>query len=588
MTINFQPIFGQQIQDAISRDFSSGEISYEDYLVYSALKIFDPSRLPQTYQLESQSRPPYRGGTWLMQEIKANWDNLSTNSQNILSEFMYRPDLPQSYISPSGQFCIHYTTEPLAYGAVASTDNDKNGIPDYVDSAAEYFDYAHYLIVDQLGFDPPPADSGGTGKEFDVYIINLSDYGITWLEQSVPGKPGAYSCYMEIDNDYKNFPTPPMQALAVTAAHEYFHVVQVGYRYRDSDTFFMEMCSTWMEDFAFDEVNDYIVNYLGLFFKDINYPFYFTNYSWYEYANSIWLHMIVKKYGTDFLRRVWEYIQDQSAYTSIQQVLTQKETSFAAELKEYGLWNYFTGTRADTLTYYPEGNLYPEVTFADEFLLGNSNINLEEQMRKLSTIYYGIDDAISNHDIGLIITNFETPDNNYLKTDYATFGVNIVALSEADAANPNYFIDNNLVKLNNHVGIRLNVEHQEDWFARAVITDADNNHDIVQFYPPYAMENGENENFIENIYPSPYLLKTANPLIITYVVSEEKPGEIAIFTSDGRFVTKAGFDAPSYNYRIFEWDGRNEAGDMVSSGVYIALLRVGDTVDMKKFAVVRE
>lgn len=581
-----QPVNGQQSFDAISSDYSSGELSYEDYLVYSALKIFDPSRLPQTYQVESESLP-YRGGTLLMQEIKSSWDNLSAASQNILAEFMFRPDLPNSIVSPSGQFRIHYTAEPLAYGAVDPTDNDKNGIPDFVDSAAEYFDYAHYLIVDQLGFAPPPPDSGGAGKEFDVYIINMSDYGITWLEQSVPGKPGAYSCYMEIDNDYKHVPTNPMEAMAVTAAHEYFHVVQVGYRYRDSDTFFMEMCSTWMEDYAYDDVNDYL-NYLDWFFNDINYPFYYTNYSWYEYGNSIWLHMIVKKYGVDFIKEVWEYIPDQSAFKGIQQALAQRETGFNPELKEYSLWNYFTGRRADTMNYYPEGNIYPEVTFADEFLLANTTINLDAQMRKLSSIYYGIDDPQSNHSIGLIITNFETPDGNYLKTDYAPFGVNIVPLSESDQDDPDFFIDNNLVKLNNHIGIRLNVADQQDWFARAVITDADKNHEIVQFYPPFSTGNDQDKNFIENIYPSPYLPNSARSLIITYVVSEEKAGEIAIFTSEGRMVSKTAFDPPSYDYRIFEWDGRNDNGDRVASGIYLAILRVGDTVDMKKFAVIRD
>ncbi|MFZ5516715.1 MAG: MXAN_6640 family putative metalloprotease [Candidatus Zhuqueibacterota bacterium] len=575
----------QDMQSTISSAYARGELTHENYLVYSALSLFDPSRLPQTFQAEPAAMP-YRGGTRLIQEIKANWDKLSITAQTTLSGYMSRPVLPKSYISPGGQFCIHYTTEPLAYGAVDPADANKNGVPDFVDSAAGYFDYAHDLIVNQLGFNSPPADSGGTGNQFDVYIINMSDYGITWLEQSVPGKPGAYSCYIEIDNDYRHVPTAPMQALAVTAAHEYFHVVQVGYRYRDNDAFFMEMCSTWMEDYAYDNVNDYLY-YLDSFFKDINYPFYFTNNN-YEYANSIWLHMIVKKYNTDFIRNVWESIPEQTAFTSIQQALLYRETNFQTELKEYGLWNYLTGSRADTLHYYAEGNTYPEVNCEKDLLFQNQNINLDEQMRKLSSIHYSLDDPFSKHAIGLIITNFEIPDANYLKTDFASFAINIVALSEDHLDDPNFFIDNNLVKLNNHIGIRLNVEDQENWFARAVVTDADNNHEIIQFYPPYVIDGDQNKNFIENIYPSPFLLNENRSLTITYVVTEEKAGQIAIFSSDGRLMTQTEFDPPSYNYRIFEWDGRNQNGDPVSSGVYLALLRVGDTIDMKKFAIVKE
>jgi len=586
LTLLIQSARSQDTRSTISSAYARGDITYENYLFYSALSLFDPTRLPQSYQSETASMP-YRGGTRLIQEIKTNWDKLSIAAQKTLSEFMSRPVLPNSYISPGGQFCIHYTTAPLAYGAVDPTDGNKNGVPDFVDNAASSFDYAHDLIVNQLGYNSPPADSGGTGRHFDVYIINMSDYGITWLEQSVPGKPGAYSCYMEIDNDYRHVPTAPLQALAVTAAHEYFHVVQVGYRYRDGDTFFMEMCSTWMEDYAYDSVNDYL-NYLDYFFNDINYPFYYTNNSWYEYANSIWLHMIVKKFDMDYIRNVWENIPEKTAFASIQQALLERETNFQTELKEYGLWNYFTGSRADTLHYYSEGNTYPEVIFEKDVLFQNQNINLDEQMRKLSSIYYSLDDPYSKHTIGLIITNLKIPDANYLKTDVAPFAINIVAVSEDQLDDPNFFIDNNLVKLNSHIGIRLNVEHQEDWFARAVVTDADENHEIIQFYPPYVVDEEQNKNFIENIYPSPFLLNENRSLTITYIVTEEKAGQIAVFSSDGRLMTQAEFDPPSYNYRIFEWDGRNQNGDPVSSGIYLALLRVGDTIDIKKFAIVRE
>jgi len=37
----------------------------------------------------------------------------------------------------------------------------------------------------------------------------------------------------------------------------------------------------------------------------------------------------------------------------------------------------------------------------------------------------------------------------------------------------------------------------------------------------------------------------------------------------------------------FSWNGRNEEGDLVSSGVYIIVLQAMGTTDIKKLAVVR-
>ena len=72
------------------------------------------------------------------------------------------------------------------------------------------------------------------------------------------------------------------------------------------------------------------------------------------------------------------------------------------------------------------------------------------------------------------------------------------------------------------------------------------------------------------------------------MVSDEQPGELAIYTSEGRLVIKKEFEASIQNYRIFDWDGMNDNGDLVSNGIYIVLLRVGGSVDMKKLAVVRK
>jgi len=579
-----ETIFSQYAFEQLKADYAKGQLTYEQYLVYSVLTIFEPDQLPQPYQLISTDLP-LKSGTFLIQEINANWNQLSPSSQALLAPYFDRPDLPLDILSPSGKFRIHYTT--FGVDKVNSEDKNNNGIPDYVELAAEYFDHSHSIIVDSLGYNPPAPDSSGKGREFDVYLISMSrTYGITWLEETVPGVVDAYSCYIEVDNDFFGFKTTPLQALMVTSAHEYFHAVQVGYRYRDEDVFFMEMCSTWMEDFIYKQVNDYL-QYINNFFKNINYPFYYTNKSWFEYGSCLWNHMITKKYGVEVIRKVWELVPEQTAFNSIQQVLQQYDTTFKLELVSFGLWNYFTGSRANTINYYSEGDLYPEVNFEKEYDIGEETIILTDQMRKLSSIFYYSYDTINGNNIGLIVTNFAIPNDNYLTTDRDSLEITIVSISDIQKRDSTFFRKNNLVKLTDNIGIRLSVNEGKDWFAQAVVTDFNDNHEITQFFPPFFITEPENRNFINNVFPNPFIIDQNIPLIITYVVSDKKAGELAIYTSEGRLVTKDGFEGSNQSYRIFDWDGRDKNGNLVSSGIYIVLLRVGGFVDIKKIAIIR-
>jgi len=579
-------ISAQYTFEKLKANYAKGQLTYEQYLVYSALSIYEPGQLPPDYQLES-SDLPIKSGTFIIQEIKANWDQISPNYQKLLAPYLQRPDLSYSIVSPGRRFRIHYDLDGI--NSVSPVDNNKNNIPDYVENAATYFDHSHAVIVDSLGYQLPAPDSSGSGKEFDIYLVNLyKTYGITYLEETVPGNPNAYSCYIEVENDFYGFKeTPPLQALMVTSAHEYFHAVQVGYRYREEDVFFMEMCSTWMEDFVYDEVNDYRL-YLNNYFNNINFPFYHTNGSWFEYASSLWIHMIAKKYSLDVIRKVWEVIPEQTAFAAIQQVLVQYGTTFNRELASFGLWNYFTGSRANIMDYYSEGNLYPEVKFKNDYNIEEETINLIDQMRKLSSIYYRIYDTIHGNNIGLIVTNFAIPDNNYIGTDQDSLNIIVVSISDIQKRDSTFFRKNNLVKLTDNIGIQLNVSMEQNWFAQAVVTDINFNNKIVEFFPPFFITEPDNRNFINNIYPNPFIIDQNEPLIITYVVSDEKPGELAIYTSEGRLVTKDEFEASRQSYRIFDWNGRNDNGELMSNGIYVVLLRVGGFVDMKKLAVVRK
>ena len=69
------------------------------------------------------------------------------------------------------------------------------------------------------------------------------------------------SAYCVVDDDFDPAQYPAAtgeQALAVTAAHEFFHAVQFGYDWRE-DLWFMEGTAAWVEDEVYDDVNENVL-----------------------------------------------------------------------------------------------------------------------------------------------------------------------------------------------------------------------------------------------------------------------------------------------------------------------------------------
>ena len=84
-----------------------------------------------------------------------------TSMKSILKgERVLKPSLPFSIVSDRGHFRIHYVLS--GPDAVDSTDTNRNGIPDYVDSCGNAFEYAYTIQVDSMGF-PPPPNNGENG-----------------------------------------------------------------------------------------------------------------------------------------------------------------------------------------------------------------------------------------------------------------------------------------------------------------------------------------------------------------------------------------------------------------------------------------
>ena len=169
----------------------------------------------------------------------------------------------------SPRVCVHYVAS--SSDAPPPTDSSPaNGIPDQVDATAAVMDEVWALQVDAYGYRAPKSDlsskdNGGDGR-FDVYLANVGAddlYGFCTTDDP-NGRPSAgydfydVSAYCVLDDDYASgqFGYPdPRDPLEVTAAHEFHHAVQYAYDWLE-DGWIMEASSTWIEDEAYDDIDD--------------------------------------------------------------------------------------------------------------------------------------------------------------------------------------------------------------------------------------------------------------------------------------------------------------------------------------------
>jgi hypothetical protein len=223
------------------------------------------------------------------------------------------PEAPRSPAC-SGQFCVHWVAEgvdaPAAIDANRSRDGD--GVPDYVERVLAAGARVHAIENGRLGWREPRSDGrrGGRRGKTDVYLKELGrllfGYAAPDDGQIPRGDrlPRRLHGYLVLDNDYaaSQYPgTKPLAALGVTLAHEYCHILQMGYdAYQDA--WMAESTAVWMEDQVYNGIDDYL-RYLRRWVLLYQTPL--TANSIREYGTTVWNEWLVRHYGAEILRSAW-------------------------------------------------------------------------------------------------------------------------------------------------------------------------------------------------------------------------------------------------------------------------------------------
>jgi hypothetical protein len=571
--------------------------------------------------------------TSIILQAKYDFPNLSPETQKVLSSLLSRPPdslLEYTYDSPGGYFKIHFAKDGVNSVYQPNVDNNGNGVPDFVDNCASILDHVWAKEVDTMGYIPPPSDgwyppewdNGGDGK-YDIYLLNLGGgyLGATYPEESLITNPNIYTSFIELDNDYLGYPDYHSQYewLSVTAAHEFFHTIQLGYdafeyEYVPSDpvfpqkTYWMEMSATWMEDQVFDDINDYVY-YLPSFF---NYPWlslrtFRSGSDLHPYGSCVWPIYLGERYGIEIIKDVWTKCAElagDNVLVSMDTILKEKYgSSLSKAFQEFSVWNYFTADRANPSFYgfYSEGNL---------FYVTGIPIKVKE-----TAVYdlYPVLDTISQSPENLgtnYLTFIPTPnsDGGLGISFYGDVGVAEWAVSNIDYAGvyQSPMISSMFLDSMNRGAVEV---CDWDFFPEIslVVARGDTNSSKIDY--SYEAEYDTSlhgclvfpqADKVKQNFPNPFVIKDDNSTT-KFPVSLASYGEVKlfIFSVSGELIWDNTWETvpagdydkeyfADHGFFPFEWNGKNKNGEYVASGIYIYQIVTGNTSEVKKMVVVNE
>jgi len=358
-----------------------------------------------------------------------------------------RDDLPFTYAAD--HFYLHYTNTGTDAIYQYSTQTIEPGVPDYIVMAGRILDSVWNHTVGDLGFTAPISDGyynngagGGNGGNglFDVYFVNLGYYGAT-VRDSIKTSSPTYTGtgYMFLENDYANFPgyeTNRLDALRVTAAHEFTHACQFALDLQEVEVFqshpsyaWMEMSAVFMEEEHYPQINDYI-NYLPYFYPvpswSIRTGTDLTNGTdslgrlndtkfYHPYGAAVFPIYLGAKFGPEIVTDIWNRCGQVAgpnwiaATDAAVRAASGNTMTLQDAFQEFATWNLFTRQRARP-GYFHDAILYDTVHLAARLTTYPATVNVTDKDRpdNLGSNYIILDN-VAAVDSGLAVTF--NPDN---------------------------------------------------------------------------------------------------------------------------------------------------------------------------------
>jgi len=509
-------------------------------------------------------------GLGLVNSIIMNLDNFTPTQQAVVKNLLQRPSLHTSIVSESGNFRIHYDT----LGNNMPKYNPELSVTENVLEVSKAIDSAYTFEVDFLEYPSPPNDFGEGGDElYDIYIyfLGVGLYGATYPENIINEEYQTSTSYIEIHSEYgSGFSTHGFNAMQVTVAHELHHAIQIGNyvnRY-NLDGYYYELTSTSMEEFVFDDVNDYYA-YIPSYFRNPETPLPLTT----GYNTATWNVFLRDNFDYNIIKRQWELMPSVRAMVAINNSIFEYGSSFAREFNKYGIWMYFTNYRAVPGKYFEEGVNYPlvEPTSVVQFTPPSQTLNMSSRPAAHSFVTFVI--SGNNDSLVTIVSNGDVQNavnglNNFFDFNYTLY---------SDSSSGERFLTKNYSST-------FSTGNPALWSVSEILND------ILVREDTTVRNLQETENSF--VFPNPYYYSklSEHQLFISFKTKIGEKINFNVYSSSMELVYSVEMETTltirkGNTFLGIQWDGLNNENKKLASGVYIYVIQKGDEITKGKVVI---
>ena len=503
---------------------------------------------PSVTHVLGDSKEPVKCSFGIVNSIKLNYNNFSAKQKIVLAPMLQRPTTDTSFVTPSGKFRIHF-------------NKTGSNAPGYdLKEFAKAADSSYNYEVNILKYPAPPADFGAGGDDlYDIYLKDLpgDEYGSTYSEQDLGGDK--FSTYVIMDNDFSGsrYSTNGIAAARVTIAHELHHAIQMGnYVYRLADGFYHEATSTAMEEFVFDDVNDYY-SYINSKFFDIPNK-QITAYE--GYGHAILNIFLRDRFGISIIKEIWEEMPNMRAVEAFSTVLSRHNTSLKVEFNFFGLWCYFTGSRYVPGKYFEEAENYPLIKTAMSVPFVKPTTTLKITAAPVTNNFYEFID--SNNRLFSIITNVDVQSSVNSPTTSISLDYSISSSASSGFR-----------KLTNNYYSKISASDLTLLAETNILNDIPLNPNQVSV---------ETSSFP---YPQPFKYSEHQYLYLPATLNGGSTADLYVYTPDMSLVYSGQKRIVATEKIVLLWDAKDSNQHKLATGVYFYVIKCGEDIIKGKFVI---
>jgi hypothetical protein len=505
-------------------------------------------------------------GLGLVTSVKQNLSYFTPEQQNVLEKLLLRPVSQKSIVSSNGFFRVHYDT------------SGNNAIAYDINLFLQALDSVYTFEINYLGYPTPPSDGmdGGDDK-YDIYIQNSTNtYGYTTPEQNVASS--RWTSFINIDNDFgSGFYTHGIDAARVTAAHEFHHAIQFGNyapvnlpnAYRGSDVWFYEITSTSFEEFVFDDVNDYYA-YMPHYFLNPSKSIVRFESGVDAYDLGIWNLYLQKNFGFDILKNQWERIPTTSAIKAVALSINSFNSTLKYELNNFGIWCYYTGSRAISGRYFDEASFYPLLTPTATMNFNSSSQSYDLNLYPVSNYFLKINLPGSDGVFYTIASN-----TDWLSVENNNFNMQSGSLSIYHNSTQGE------KKLNDNYSVTFSNNDSSRWNNAGILND------VLIYGGSKTKDNGFSGD--TRAFPNPYRLSYIDGITLEFEgdLNPNSEADVNIFSS-GLELYFAGKKTIAIADKGINQVTISKSEAKFSTGVYIYVIKSGKKIWKGKLVVLND